>query len=733
MDQIVMDSAAEGSSHEQKTSEPEFDLRRYWSAFRKYTWTFIITSAVVFIAVAVVTFLLTPLYTATSRVVIDPRLQAAVDTSANASQPSSVIAKPSEAGMVDSEVEDLKSRALTEQVIAALHLDRDPEFNKDINPTFIHNLLASLRPKPSAIGEHLAVVDAVMKAADAQRSGETYVMDVKFTSQDPDKAALIAQTYADIYVSQSAKVKAQATGTASDVLSLQLDKLRRDAETADAAVQQYRTAHGLLSAEGSSLTEQEIARLNLDLSSEKEDLAEATARLNTAEQQMKRGAGDDVGEALSSPVVMNLRVQRATVSRSLADLQTRYGPRHPEVLQAQQQLHDIDNQIKIEINRIVSNLKAQAQIAQEKVSAAEGNLSSSRSVLAQNGAAAVELNALMLKADSARQVYQAFLNRYQLTAQQTQVQQSDARILAKAEPPTQPSFPNKPIFLALGVVLAAAAGAGMVVLRNMLDAGLSTSEQVEQKLGVQFLGSVPLMDRGPAQRRAVARLVVDSPVSAYADSMRNVRASILFSRPGTDVRTVALTSALPGEGKTTTAISMARSAALSGASCILIDCDVRRAASARALELRPEKGLVELLRGEATLQEVLVRDTLSNAVFLPIAAPRSDADDLVSTPAMLRLISELKKQYQFVFLDTGPVLAVADTRVLASAVDVTVVLTHWRKTPRKATAAAIRLLNDVDAFVAGVVLTQVNLKEQAKSGYGDATYYYEHYRHYYAQ
>ena len=543
----------------------------------------------------------------------------------------------------------------------------------------------------------------------------------------------MAEAYAETYVSQSAQVKLHATGTASDVLSSQLAQLRAAAEKADAAVQNYRIQHGLLSAEGSSLTEQEIARLNLDLASAKADEAEATARYNTAHEQMSHGSGDDVGEALASPVVTQLRSQRASVSRQLADLQSRYGPKHPLVQAAQQQLNDLDTQIHTEISRVMSNLKAQVDIARQKTSAANSNLTGSTATLAANSNAAVQLNSLELDADAARQLYESFLNRYKETAQSSSTQESDARILQPASPSLNPSFPNVLIFGALGFVMAIASGLGVVILRHMLEAGLSTAEQVEQKLGLRFLGSVPLLDRASSQRRVISRYVVDNPLSVYADALRNVRASILFARQGSEVRTIAFTSALPGEGKTTTTLSMARSAAMSGQSTILVDCDVRRASAARALELRVEKGLVEYLRGEATLDEVLVQDELTACVFLPIAKPRSDADDLIGGPAMLKLLAELRNRFQFVFLDTGPVLAVADTRVLATSVDATVVITQWRKTPRKATEAAIRMLVDVDAYVAGIVLTQVDLKEQAKSGYGDATYFYEQYRQYYTQ
>lgn len=727
MNQLTTDRAADGGQASQR-GEPAVDLRRQLVAFRKYIWTFLAVVIAIMAVTALVTFSLIPLYTAKSQVVIDARMQTAIDARAGQGP----VPKAADPAMVDSEVEVIRSRALAETVVDTLGLQDDPEFN-GTESDGVFGIGKKIVDKPLPVRRQTAVSRA-MKALKVTRSGLTYVIDIQYTSTDPGKAARIANAFATLYVEQNLDVKARATGNASDVLSTRLSRLRQDVENAEAAVQNYKIQNNLLSASGSSLTEQEISRLNLDVATARTQQAEAEARYSTAKSQMARGGtGEDVGEALSSAVVQNLRSQKATVSRQLADLQTRYGPRHPLVLQTQQQLADLENQIKQEVDRIISGLQANVQISRQRTAAAQGNLSMSRSQLATNNAAEVRLNELDRTAAAARTLYESYLSRYKETTEKRGLDQSDARVLAQAVPPRASSFPNRPLFLSLGLALALSAGAAAVVFRHMLDAGLSTGEQIEQQLGVRFLGSVPLVGKSVAARQEVGRFVVDKPLSAYADALRNLRASIQFCRTGVEVQVVAFTSALPGEGKTSTAIGMCRSAAQSGAPTVLIDCDVRRASSAKALDLQVEKGLVELLRGEATLEEVIVQDPLTSAFFIPIARPRPDAEDLVSSPAMRELLAKLRKRFQMIYLDTAPVLAVADTRVLATIADVTIVLSKWRGTPKKATEAAINQLETVGAYIGGVVLTQVDLREQARSGYGDAGYYYEHYRQYYQE
>ncbi|WP_371134089.1 GumC family protein [Brevundimonas sp.] len=722
-----------------------FDIHQMVATFRRRLKLFLALALLVFVVVLVFTIQATPLYTATASVMIDNRTSQVVDTQAVLS------GLPADAATVDTEVEVLRSRQLAERVVAALELEKDPEFNSALRePGIIGQITGGVgslfgAAAPDTAQEQLSeieaqkqrerVVDTVRDRLSIRRVGLTYVMGVGFTSPDPDKAARIANAFAQNYLLEQLQAKFEATRQANAWLNTRLNDLRGEVIQAEAAVEQYRNANNLLSASGATLTEQEISTYNTQLATVRAQQAEDEARLSTARAQMARGStGEDVGEALGSTVVQQLRARRAEVSGRVADLSSRYGPRHPDMLRAERELADIDTQIQAEIGRIVSNLEARVQVARQRTGSMQGSLAGARGTLAANNNAGVRLNELQRNAEASRTLYQGLLDRFKETTSQEGLEESDARIVSRAIIPNQPSSPNVPLNLALGLVLALGAGLAAVVLAEMLDAGMATGEDVESKLGLPHIGSIPLVSSvADAKDRDVppADYLLEKPLSAFAEAIRALRTSILFSRVGRNVGLIAVTSTLPGEGKTTTSVCLARSAAQAGQRVVIVDCDLRRRAVNRMFGIEPEAGLLEVLNGTSTLEAALYHDVASGAYVLPLTHTAFTPKDVFSSQAMDTLLARLAESFDLVILDTAPVLAVADTRVLAGKADTVVFLTRWRATPQKAITNSLKLLDKAGAHVAGVALVQVDMKSQARYGYGDAGYYYGAYKSYY--
>lgn len=718
------------------------DLRRLAVAFRRRLRLFAAVALAVFLSAVLFTLQATPKYTASANVILDTRKE-------NVSNVEQVLSGlPTDSSAVDTEVEVLKSRQLAERVVKALNLEQDPEFASSLRkPTGLkglaRNLASSLGIKsPSQVKlsplalqkRHERVVDTVLSGLSVKRAGLTYVINVNYESSDPGKAALIANKFAELYLLEQLEAKFEATQQATTWLNARIAELRGQVQADEAAVQQYRISNNLLSASGTNLTEQEISSFNVTLAQARAQVAEDQARLNTARNQLARGStGDDVGEALDSPVIQDLRKQRAAVSGQVADLAGRYGERHPEMLKAKRQLSDLDAQIQQEIQRIISNLQAKASVSAQRAAAVSGSLGGARGALAANSRASVRLNELERNAEASKTLYESYLSRFKETSTQQGIAQSDARIVSKAKIPTGQSSPNVSLNLALGLVLAGAAGLAAIIVAEMLDAGLATAEDVERRLETAYLGAIPLLS-SVAEGRSEAPIdyVVSKPLSSFSEAFRNLRASILYSRLGEPIKVVAITSALPGEGKTTTSLCLARSSALQGLRTVLIDCDLRRRTVNRMLDAEPTLGLIEVLGGEATLDQALILDTLSGASFLPLTKTNFTPKDVFGTVAMDKLLEELRGRFDLVILDTAPLLPVADTRVLAPKADVVVFLARWRKTPQHAIEAAFRLLSGTGAHIAGVALTQMDMKQQSKYGYGDPGYYYAEYKKYYA-
>lgn len=680
-------------------------------------------------------------YTATAEILLDSRKQNMLDVK----QVGPGVAVDTSA--VDTEVEVLKSRQLADTVITEKRLDLDPEFNSALaKPSTKQAVLEKLgfaakAQKPVEASDKIKarerMVDGVLSRLSIERSGGTYVIRVNFEASDPAKAAAIANAYADAYLTQQLRVKLDATQTANQWLNSRLSGLRSQVEAAEAAVQRYKAANGLLSADGTTLTEQNISALNTQLAEVRASQAEQDARLSTARRQLASGsAGDDVGEALNSPVIQQLRAQKAEVSRRVADLSSRYGPRYPDLLKAQREAADLDVQIQSEIKRIISNLSAQADVARQRTASVESSLGRSRGTLAANNAASVQLNELERNAESVRTLYQSYLDRFKQTSAQQGVEQSDARVISPARVPTKPSAPNVPKSLALSIAVALVAGIGSVFAASALETGLSTSEEIEEALDTPHLASVPLLSSTLAGQRSNLSpidYVIAKPLSAFAESFRNLRAAIAAGGQGDAPKVVLFTSALPGEGKTSTSIGIGRTAAMAGARTIIVDCDLRRRGVTRALDLKPKVGLLEVLLQGASLADAVVLDEKSGAYVLPLNREAQTSRDVFNSAEMASVLEQLKQRFDFVVLDGPPVLPVADSRVLAPRVDAVVLLARWRKTPKRAVQEALREINASGAHLVGAALTQVDVVKQSRAGYGDAGYYYKAYSQYYLE
>ncbi|MBC7077765.1 MAG: CpsD/CapB family tyrosine-protein kinase, partial [Synergistales bacterium] len=266
--------------------------------------------------------------------------------------------------------------------------------------------------------------------------------------------------------------------------------------------------------------------------------------------------------------------------------------------------------------------------------------------------------------------------------------------------------------------------------------GLQTARDVEQKLGLVTLVSMPKVptEKGHDGKPVNALdYLIAKPLSAFSEALRSLRSALQLSNVDNPPKVILFTSALPSEGKTTTAASFARAAAASGLKVILLDCDLRHPSVHRTFNIaRPDEGLVELLAERLDPATVIVKDTKSELDLLPVAMGTANPPDVLASSQMKLLLQRFRDEYDLVVLDSAPVLPVADSRVLARMVDEVVFVIRWNATPRDAALAAIKELRQYDATIAGAVLTVVDTAKQAKYGYGDGGYYYASYSKYYA-
>jgi len=632
---------------------------------------------------------------------------------------------------VDTEVQALQSPVLIGQVVDTLRLDRNPDFNGAMV------LPPATNAKPNPLARARAVGN-VLGNLTIKRDGLSYAISISYESTSAPLAAQIVNTLAQTYIAGQVGTKSGATKRASRFLEGRLQEMRGQVLTAEKAVADFRAANSLFAVSNvSSTSQEELSNLSTQLAQAQAENAAAQARLSTARAQLARGrSGEELGEALDSPVISALRGQRAEIGRNVASLEKRYGPLHPDLQRAQRAMANTDAQIAAEVGRIVANTSIQANIASQRAASLQGSIGRAEGKLAADNKASVRLNELERNAESARTLYRSFLDRYRQTVAQEGLEQSDSYIVAAARVPPAPSAPNALIFGAAALVGGIGIATLVVLLLQLLERGVETSDAVERKFGLPALASIPDAATLPEYRKKritapPMELVLQRPQSLLAEAFRSLRTSIWFALPHQKHRIIAIASSVPGEGKTTTAICLARSAAAAGVKTLLVDCDPRRRATSRQFGGSVKVGLNELLAGRASLDQVLIQDQATGAWLLP---QRTDTDELTLTEGgrFATLLTELRERFDLILLDTAPVLAIDEARVVASMADGVVFLLRWRKTAVKAAEIALDRLADVDANVLGIALTQVNVVEQARAGFGDAGYYYKDVKSYHA-
>jgi uncharacterized protein involved in exopolysaccharide biosynthesis/Mrp family chromosome partitioning ATPase len=707
------------------------DLAFLLQAFRSRLRLFLFTIAATVALVVIFCIVYPPQFTATARVTINQRTL----TPAPRNDSPVVSQLPVLSGDVDTEVQVIQSRRVAARVVQGLHLDRDPEFNgtkPGIKQALTSMFLSVLHPIKSS-GTQDTVIDAVLGNLNAQRYLDTNAIDINFIDQDSGKAMRIANAFANAYLADQVSVKlGQGNGVTNDLLA-HVEAMRVQAQSDSDKVQAYKIAHNLMSVGAQTLTEQEISTYNQQIAAAKAQAAGDEADLRTAKEQLAAGSnGEDVGQALSSPVVGALRAQRATLSAKLADLEGHYGPKYPDLAQARRELADLDQEIAAEIRRTISNLAAKADISQKRLASLEATLGTTKATLAENNAAQAGLDDLSRAATVSEAIYEAYLNRFKQAAAQLSDQVPDADIVSTAERPTNPSFPVITLFLPLGLVAGILFGCAAVLIAEMLETRMATAEDVEQKLGCAYMGGVPLLSsvhKGGGLSTIDA--IVKEPASVFSEAYRGLLASLELATPDSRAMMVLITSAQPREGKTTTTVNLARTSALRGVPTICIDCDVHRRGLTRALRVAQcDAGVMEVLAGKASLDEVMMVDEASGAFFLPMASGQSRSDELLGQDAMADLLAKLRARFQVVLLDAPP-LPISVTRMIAAKVDSTLLVVGWRSTNATALRSAIRLPPFDQVPPIGVVLNSINMSQQAKYGYGTPGYFYSKYKHYY--
>ncbi len=710
-------------------------------------WPIICGGAFLGILAGVALFSLqTPRYLSTAAILIDPKTPGAIGPGTDFG-----LAVAVDAAKIGSVAAFIQSDSLLERVVKSEKLDDDPEFGP-VPPGFVSRALSKLLGRSGADREDPinTAIERLRMATSVAREGVSYVIDVTVTSRDPAKAAHLAEAISQTYLNDQLQAKRDAAVRASSWLSERVEEMRKDLIRSEEAVSEIRRTYGLTATDGSgasTVASQQITGLNAAIGVAETELSRKQAKVEQAHRVQQSGGNlEGLPEVMASPVILSLRAQQSEILRKLAEMQPLpsqggFATPRPDAIRMEEARRVNAAQINAEVGRIVANLENDYAVSEANVAALKEQLDKLTGGAGADAGGQAKLREAQSVADANRQVYAASLNKLKELEQSQTIQEPEARMFEDARAPDKPGFPRLPIFLgaSLGVGLLLGLGGAFAAERfspNRMQAStFITPVQIEQTLRLPILASVPLLKGGDGKGEGsdldVLQYLTANQFSYFAESLRGIRFGLRRMDDDQSHKVIQITSTVPGEGKSTLAASLALSAASSGASVILIDCDLRRPMTSKLFHLTKAKGLSDLLSGRSEWHEVAHIQYRSSLTVVPVGGSDEGSLDLIASPRMSEVLKFASEQYDLVFLDSAPVLPVSDAAVISSLADKTILLIEWNKTDRELVRKAIESINRNNGSVIGAVLNKVNLPVVKAYGHDyskyftDAEKYYE--------
>lgn len=683
----------------------------------------------------------TRLYTASASVVID-----AIEASDTLIERESARYRLTEANVV-TESEIIASTTLARRVIDRLGLENDPEFNLALRgePTLAAQIFQTVHPRTWFPGwgggesalendpqlrqdiRNTRIVRRFMSRLSVKPLRRSFVVTIQYVSEDREKAALIANTIAELYVLERLEASLEQSRLTSAWLGERLQQLRMEVLAAEQAVVTYRAEQGLTRTgeRGLTLSDQQLTELNSRLILARTDLAQKRARLAQA-QALQRGRGVETAtDVLQSPLIQRLREQQVSLERELSEALKTYGDRHPRIVAIRADLEEFAIRLRGEVDKIAVSLENEVLVAQAGVRTLEAELGGTRQVTDDSRQAEVRVRELERNAEASRLLYEAYLARYKRDAEQDRIQRSNARIVSPAVVPMVASSPASARILLLMLVLGLVVGTALIFLLDMLDGKIRSAEEAEHITHLPTFAMIPRVSgRNPQDA------LLSDPRSRFADGLRSLRNALLVGGTRESRKVIVVTSSVPEEGKSVLSLSLARLLAQSGEKVLLIDADLHRPRQQAMSGSGDVDGLIEVLRGERSPEQVIVTDPRTGLAMMTAGDVRKLGEHALNVP---ELVAQLRDSYDRILVDAPPVLAIADTRFLAKSADAVLYLMRWGSISRESVRNGIKILRDSGAPLIGSVITMVNTRRHLRYGYADYGAQYERYRAYYTR
>ena len=664
------------------------------------------------------------LYRATANIAIYRDNQSSVSLSKDVAQPSADLDDYSVS--LETQLHILQSRTLALGVVRKLGLDQDPAFIRSVRPA---NSSAADGSRSVSEAES-AVVDALLRDLSVHQLKDTRVIEVSFTGPKPELDTKIINTLIDNFIEDSIRARYEAATRASQFLSGQLADLRSKVEESQEKLVTYEREHDIVGVdEKQNVVTTKLDDLNKQLTQAEADRIEKEALYQT----IIGGSLDQIPESKGGEALQNLRLREAELKNEYAQANTTYGPNYPKVLELTNRIKAMDTSIQAELRRLQGRAHEEYQASikrEQKLREAFELQKTEANRLSEN---AIQYGLLKREVDSNRQLYDNLQERMKEAGVAAGLRSSNIRLIDSAETPEDPVSPNLPKSASIGLFLGFLASAVVIGFREGTNRALRDPVEVESFTGMPSLAVIPLREQRESAF-AVAKSEIDAvclnrPRSAVAEAYRGLGTSIMLASP--ELKTLLVTSSLPAEGKTFSAINCAVVLAQQGKRVLLLDADLRKPVLQCQFKLPDEIGLSSILLGNCDeASSIIQHERLKSLFILGAGSAQPIAAELLGSERMRDLMKVWRARFDYIIVDTPPILAVTDAVRLSALADSTLLIVRLGQTTRDALLRSCDLLNQERVPVLGIVVNGVDRSSVGSYYYGyypelNKAYYHE--------
>jgi len=716
--------------------ENEIHLRDYLRVIRKRQKLIFLFAIITIAAVVLGTMAVTPLYQADVNVLIERNYDTSLDNK--------WWGQPYDPEFMETQFNIIKSRNVIDRVVRKLKLDTEYRsfFIKDekkggfyktiissiksaINNAIIHS---NVQPEQFSVDQIKPPTDAEIIADIVQSHISTEpiktsnIVEISYLNEHPGLASLIANSIADAYASEMLEIKMNSSNYAIQWMTSKADDEKKKLEASERTLQEYVTANDLVTVEDKmAITPQRLSEFGTELSkaqTSRKDLENMYNQIQKARGNM--AVLEAIPQFATDRGLQNVREKMLIAEQQITELSKKYGEKHPLMMKAVGEVNSLKEKKSAEIRRLIDSVRIDFELAQEKESNLQSMLDGTKQELLTQKERYIQYDILKREVETNRSLYNALISKVKEQGATEQTQPVNIWVVKKAATPSEPAKPRPARNFLLAVILGLFGGVGMAFFVEYLDNTVKSVEEVERQTGLHVLGVVAQQEKNIN----VNTVMRDDTRSLLSESYRSIRSQVLLSSAGRPPKTILVVSGMPQEGKTTTALNLARTLSQADSTVLLIDCDMRKPRLHKVFGISNKVGLSSYLTssGQAVPVQTLVKEKLD---LIPSGPVPPNPAELLASANMRQLVEDMATRYDFIVFDSPPVMSVTDSQILSRLVDGTIMVTKAGETSWDQLRRAVRLFADVKAHMLGIVLNAVKIKD------GHDAYYYQGYYNYY--